>query len=426
MTAAKAASTRESLEDREQRIALARWAQAELRRPPELREARNLLKEFESRRLLSRAEVKELVRRDYGYACTSLYLNLTPENVEGRPRTYLTNFRSMRDAELAARQDLLDRLSREQFLQLRADLVEIEELLEIMDAGHARSLVVFKAGPELSRVSYLPVRTVDSFSIDIDPYIAPAEAVLERYPSLLVVEVHKEKSRFAAYHLGRLEEIDRVKSFVPTDQVDKGRPGKVQRHRQSHLTWHLKAIAQQATRLVDDEAFDVVVLAGAADVVAGLEPYLPDRVRDRVAYRLDPSPEWSEREWLDALERVVKNHRRAAEEQAAARLGDALGSGLVRRGLADVIEVMVDFLARHLYLSDQLREPAFACRTHHFLSLEDGTCPFCGAPLMPVDNIADELIELALLHGVELTLFEERPELMEPYDGVAALAYLPD
>src|SRR4030088_2955188 len=148
MTAAKVASTRGSLEDREQRIALARWAQAELRRPPELREARNLLKEFESRRLLSRAEVKELVRRDYGYACTSLYLNLTPASVEGRPRTYVTNFRSMRDAELAARQDLLDRLSREQFLQLRADLVEIEELLEIMDAGHARSLLVFKAGPE--------------------------------------------------------------------------------------------------------------------------------------------------------------------------------------------------------------------------------------------------------------------------------------
>jgi hypothetical protein len=45
---------------------------------------------------------------------------------------------------------------------------------------------------------------------------------------------------------------------------------------------------------------------------------------------------------------------------------------------------------------------------------------------MPVDNIADELIELALLHGVQLTLFEERPELMEPYDGVAVLAYVPD
>jgi len=425
MTSAEAASTRESMEDREQRIALARWAQAELKRPPELREARNLLKEFESRRLLTRTELRELVRHDYGYAVTSVYLNLTPERVERKPRAYTTNFRSMRDAQIAARQELLDRLSREQLLQLRADLVEIEELLETMDAGHARSLVVFKAGPELSLVTYLPVRTVDSFSIAIDPYIAPAEAVLERYPRLLVVEVHQEKSRFAAYHLGELEEVDRVKSFAPSDKVDKGRPGKVQRHRQTHLTWHLKATAQQAARLFDEEAFDLVVLAGEAEVVAELERYLPDRVRDRVGDRLDPSPEWAGREWQDALERVVTIHRRAAEEQAAAQLGDALGSGRVRRGLADVIELMVDFLARHLYLSDQLREPGFACRTHHFLSLEDGACPFCGTQLLPVDNVADELIELALLHGVELTLFEERPELMEPYGGVAALAYLP-
>src|ERR1700736_6308102 len=198
MTSAKASSTRESMEDREQRIALARWAQAGLKRPPELREARNLLKEFESRRLLTRAELRELVRHDYGYAVTTLYLNLTPESVQRQPRAYTTNFRSMRDAQIAASQELLDRLSREQFLQLRADLVEIEELLETMDAGHARSLVVFKAGPELSLVTYLPVRTVDSFSIAIDPYIAPAEAVLERYPRLLVAGVHQEQSRCAA------------------------------------------------------------------------------------------------------------------------------------------------------------------------------------------------------------------------------------
>jgi hypothetical protein len=29
------------------------------------------------------------------------------------------------------------------------------------------------------------------------------------------------------------------------------------------------------------------------------------------------------------------------------------------------------------------------------------------------------------LHRVELTLFEERPELVKPYGGVAAVAYVP-
>jgi hypothetical protein len=86
---------------------------------------------------------------------------------------------------------------------------------------------------------------------------------------------------------------------------------------------------------------------------------------------------------------------------------------------------LLEFLARNMYLSDRLNQPGFACRTHHFLSLEEGTCPFCGAQLVPVDNVADEVIEPALLHGVELTLFEEKPELLEPYGGVAALAYVP-
>lgn len=63
------------------------------------------------------------------------------------------------------------------------------------------------------------------------------------------------------------------------------------------------------------------------------------------------------------------------------------------------------------------------CRQHHFLSPEGGHCPFCGADLLPAENIIDELIEFTRLHGVELMVIEERPELLDLYAGAAAVTY---
>lgn len=81
------------------------------------------------------------------------------------------------------------------------------------------------------------------------------------------------------------------------------------------------------------------------------------------------------------------------------------------------------FLVRRLLVSVELKQPGFVCRQHHFLSLEGGRCPFCGADLLPAGNIIDELIEFARLHGVELMVIEERPELLDPHAGVAAVTY---
>jgi hypothetical protein len=81
------------------------------------------------------------------------------------------------------------------------------------------------------------------------------------------------------------------------------------------------------------------------------------------------------------------------------------------------------FLTRKLLVSVALRQPGHVCRQHHFLSLGEGTCPFCGAVLLATDNLGDALVEFARLHGVEVVVVEEAPELLAAYGGVAALTH---
>jgi hypothetical protein len=165
----------------------------------------------------------------------------------------VTAFNSMRHQELAARQELVDRLSRAERMQLHRDLDEVDELVRGLDAGGTRSLVVFKSGAELNRVALMPVATADSLTIDVDPFISPLEAVLEEQLPVLVVEVSREDAQLWSVHLRRWERVETLRAMAPTDPVDASRPGKVQRRRETHLKWHLRSTAEPAGhRSVDD------------------------------------------------------------------------------------------------------------------------------------------------------------------------------
>src|SRR5207302_986247 len=83
-----------------------------------------------------------------------------------------------------------------------------------------------------------------------------------------------------------LKEIDKIKSFVPTDTVDASIPGRVQRHRLTHLQWHLKLTARQASRLYSDWSCKVLVLMGEKRILHLLEGFLHETLREKIVRRV--------------------------------------------------------------------------------------------------------------------------------------------
>ena len=98
---------------------------------------------------------------------------------------------------------------------------------------------------------------------------------------------------------------------------------------------------------------------------------------------------------------------------------------VIASGLRAVIEVCNLFLVRTLLISESLHQKGSVCKEHHYVSLDETECPFCHAPLLKVENVADEIVEIARLHGVNVTIVEYRQEFMAKYDGIAAVTYVP-
>jgi peptide chain release factor subunit 1 len=377
---------------------------------------------FAERPFINREDLKTIARQHYERPVITFYLNFSPERlVRADPPVFVSVFHSLRHQALEARKAHIETLPREQRLGLPDDLRDVEAFLEGYQPSGARSLVVFKSGTQLNRVMPLPVRVADSLTIDTDPYVEPLEAIMEEQHRVLVVDLAKEKTTFFLYELGFEEQIHSIRSFVPSDTVDAGRPGKVQRHRLTHLQWHFKASAQAAERLFRERGCDFLALIGEETLVKEFEDYLAKSLRDHLVAELRWSPDDGPNRRRAALEEALAKQRKKEEEAALEELGFFQGHGRLAAGLETVLDAANLFMMRRLVLDSELASPGYVCRDHHFLSLKPGSCPFDGQALLTAENVVDELVEIARLHGVEVMLVEQRRDLLAQYEGVAAV-----
>lgn len=415
------ASTWETLEERERRVRGTRTTTAMARAAEQIPQGETLTAAFAERPFINREDLKAIARQHHERPVITFYLNFAPERlVRADPPVFVSVFHSLRHQALEARKAQLEALPREQRLGLPEDLRDVEAFLEGYQPSGARSLVVFKSGAQLNRVMPLPVRVADSLTIDADPFVEPLEAIMEEQHRVLVVDLAKEKATFFLYELGFEEQIHSIRSYVPSDTVDAGRPGKVQRQL-THLQWHFKASAQAAERLFRERGCDFLALIGEETLVKEFEDYLAKSLRDHLVAELRWSPDDGPNRRRAALEQALLKQRKKEEEAALEELGFFQGHGRLAAGLEKVLDAANLFMMRNLVLDNELVSPGYVCRDHHFLSLTSGSCPFEGQPLLTADNVVDELVEIARLHGVEVTLVGQRRDLLARYEGVAAV-----
>jgi hypothetical protein len=388
----------ETAEQRGRTIGAARRARRMDLGPSRSPDADTLLKDIRSQRAITDTDLRRLISADFDQPVVSLYINLSPDDAAGQGKAArLELFNSMRRSELAARRYLVDQLAPAQKALLERDLDELRTLLETPDLRGHRSVVAFKSGHQLHRAAALHLRTPDALRIDIDPYVAPLELLLETHRPAVVVEAGKQSAQLWTLRLGELDEVDHM--------------------------WHLQETAQLATRLLDQQPRAVLIVIGDAPVLAELTDHLPERTTGRLAGRLPLDPGRDRAELERQLERLLGDHRRTEEEGALQTLGEYQAAGVLVTGLEAVLDVANRFLMRRLFVARGLRQPGFACKEHHYLATAAGSCPFDDAALFPAADLVDELVVFARLYGVELTMVETLPERLQAHGGIAAVTY---
>jgi peptide subunit release factor 1 (eRF1) len=154
-----------------------------------------------------------------------------------------------------------------------------------------------------------------------------------------------------------------------------------------------------------------------------LEKYLHESLLEKIIGRIYSAPAGDYRPRKELIEKAVREHQIAKEERASEELRSYKPGDELTSGLRDVVEACNLFLIRKLFAADGVPGKGFLCPEHHYLSFTDEQCPLCRKNPIEVESLLDELIEMARLHGAGVTIFEQKPNLVAAYEGVAALLY---
>jgi peptide subunit release factor 1 (eRF1) len=240
--------------------------------------------------------------------------------------------------------------------------------------------------------------------------IATLARAAEDHPPYAIVLADSEEARLTLVsHTVAARSVEMEGSEYPRKQQQGGWS---QRRYQARADEKLEAFARdvaEETRVeLERYGIDMLVLAGAEEMLVALERELASAIRDRIIGTVPLEMRSTEREMIDAAAPLVAQAEREHEREAVQAVSDGIGASTNgAAGASDVLTALQAGQVMTLVMNDDFRGEGWA----------DFTMPAYGVGDLPTSHplggevanivsveLRDELVRLALLSGAEVEI----------------------
>jgi peptide chain release factor subunit 1 len=348
----------------------------------------------------------------------SLYLDLDPTEF-ATPPARATAVRSLLD-EAERRVKERHTLPHDDRMALESALERTRAFLEReLPTDGAHAVAVFASQPvDLFETLRLPRSVRSRVAIGRSPLVGPL-ARLERVERWCVALVSRRDARIFRGSPDGIREIEQIHDTV-FGQHDQGgwSQARYQRGIEKEKDDHLKNTAEALMRHFKRRPFQRLITGGPREVVADFEPKLHGYLRERLAGRIEVDVDTATPDQvLQAAQPRFEELERERESEALERLGER-GA----RGLGEVLPALNERRVELLLLEEQFSAPGAQCPECGWLGpADEKRCPVDDSELVPVDNLSDAAIELALQQSAGLLAMRHNPEALRQHEGIAAL-----
>src|ERR687898_319072 len=348
----------------------------------------------------------------------SLYLNLDPSEF-ATPPARKTSVRSLIDtAERRLREQ--NGLEQDDRAALEASLRRAREFLENdlpTDGAHGLALFVSEEN-DLFQPMKLPRAVQNEVAIGSSPLVGPLARVARRERWCMTL-VNRRDARIFRGSPDGLREIEQIHDDV-FGQHDQGgwSQARYQRGIEKEKDDHLKNTCDALMRHFKRQPFEKLIVGGPREVVTDFESKLHGYLRERLAGRIEVDVETATPDQvLQAAQPRFEELERERESEALERLGEGGARG-VGEGLPALNERRLELLL----LEEQFSAPGAQCPECGWLGpADEKRCPVDGSELVPLDNLSDAAIELALQQSAGLLAMRHNPEALRQHEGIAAV-----
>lgn len=375
------------------------------------------------------------------FPVVSLYLDTDPTRVE--KRGYII---AAKDILKELERQLQDRAKRKAFQE---DVASIIYFLESETNPNAKGLAIFSCKAQgFWQVYRLPVSVANKGHLGPRPYLPPLLDVLDEYERYAVVLLDKEKVKLFTVFLGEIEERQLEADMMPKKHKQGGwsevgyqraKPGvnrpqgaggmgsfghDVQAHHDAHVQWHIKHVIDLLSRELNHHRFDRLVVGGTEEALSEFNRLSPPELRERIVGTFSAEMFASAVDILRETMAIEERVEREKELQLVNSLVEATlkGSNGVL-GIDDTLMALQEGRIYRLVVNFGLDVPGYRCEGCGYLSaVRTESCPVCGSPMQPVDDIVALAVQTARDRAAEVE-FVRGPaaEVLKNYGGVGAV-----
>lgn len=366
----------------------------------------------------------------------SLYLNITP------PRQFKAELNSLiRSTQKEIKQNEV--FIQDQLQALDETFSKIEQYVQKkLQREHYSRLAVIFASPEgLWHEFQLPVALPSRMTVEMDPYIRPLSVLLDEFDRYCVLVLDARKARIFSLYLGEFDEYPEifmeheVPGRVSVNLSMTAAPGgikagigdeRIKSHIQDKIHKHLKAVADKAFSFFQQNNFNLLILGGPQDkTLPRIKDHLHSYLAQRLAGEFHALPEDKKEHLKQKALEIAQNWERKHEEDLLDKLIEIHNSGgKAVLGLEPTLEALTLGQIHTLFVHEDYKVEGYVCPQDHHLSSYLQTCPICGEGMYQVQDLADEMVEEAILQQSEVKHVFTEHEAFKPYSIGAFLRFV--
>lgn len=318
---------------------------------------------------------------------------------------------------------------RKQFLE--NDLEKISQFVRYdFSRGQTRGLAIFTSQERgFWQVYSLPVPVPSKVVVDREPYTKVLTAILDQYQRFCTVIISRRRARIFSVYLGEIEEHTQVFEDDVPAKVNAGdwaslRQTKIANHIEDHVQRHVKNIAAKTLAFFRMHDFDRLIIGGHKEVITQFIEAIHPELRERIVGQFTAGPDLPLKTVLGQSLKCEEEVEKREETDLINKINDAEKPGGVGvMGLESTVEALMLGQVHMLVLAGDLSVKGGICEEHHFISTYQDVCPICFKPLIPRDDIIEEMVQQAIGRNCLIKYINYHPEFAKEGQAGALLRF---